>query len=279
MQKFFIFFILLLLGGCSFNRTPVTGLTKYCNSYYVRDSWHYPQRYYEYDEVGIASWYGNGFHGKPKPSGEPFNKNALTAAHKTLPLPSVVKVTNLENGKEVIVVIDDRGPFVYHGRIIDLSEKAAKAVGIYSKGLGTVRVQTLVSESKALCDYLVANGMKNSGRCKDGKSWEQVYWQNIAGKSVDFIDKPIESKPKAIASNNNFCINLGKIFYNRNEALQEMQKIPSGKYNKNLKPIKTSEGKEFYNVFVSSIENSDDAKILLNTLRNNGYNKAIVIKN
>lgn len=78
------------------------------------------------DQVGTASWYGPGFHGRKTASGQRFNQHALTAAHKTLKLGTKVKVTNLDNKKSVIVVINDRGPFV-RGRIIDLS-KAAKTV-------------------------------------------------------------------------------------------------------------------------------------------------------
>jgi rare lipoprotein A len=146
----------------------------------VRGSWHYPQTYYEYDEEGLASWYGPGFHGKPKPYGEPFDQHALTAAHKTLPLPSIVKVTNLENGRSAIILIDDRGPFVYDGRIIDLSIASAKAVGSYTKGIARVHVQTLVSESKALAKHLARYGP--SGRDPSGRTWRQVYDQDIAGK-------------------------------------------------------------------------------------------------
>ncbi len=80
-----------------------------------------------YDEVGVASWYGPTFHGKDSASGERFDENAMTAAHPTLPIPSLVRVTNLENGRTVIVRLNDRGPFV-DDRIIDLSKKAGEAL-------------------------------------------------------------------------------------------------------------------------------------------------------
>ncbi len=93
-----------------------------------------------YNVVGIASWYGDKFHGKPTATGEIYNKNDLTAAHKTLPLNSMLYVTNLENGRTLMVRLNDRGPFV-GDRIIDLSEAAANALGTKGKGLGKVRVQ------------------------------------------------------------------------------------------------------------------------------------------
>lgn len=92
--------------------------------------------------IGIASWYGPGFHGKKTASGEKFNMYALTAAHKTLPLNTVVKVTNLNNGKEVIVKINDRGP-VPEDRIIDLSKKAAQQLQIIKEGIAKVKIDVL----------------------------------------------------------------------------------------------------------------------------------------
>lgn len=86
---------------------------------------------------GAASWYGPGFHGKRTASGATFNKNSLTAAHKTLKFGTKVRVTNPRNGKSVIVTINDRGPFT-KGRIVDLSEKAADIIGIKKRGVGRV---------------------------------------------------------------------------------------------------------------------------------------------
>lgn len=93
-----------------------------------------------YREQGIASWYGNKFHGRKTSNGELYNMYAMTAAHKTLPIPSYVLVTNLENKASVIVRINDRGPF-HHNRIIDLSYSAAAKLGVYRKGTAQVLVE------------------------------------------------------------------------------------------------------------------------------------------
>jgi rare lipoprotein A len=93
-------------------------------------------------QVGTASWYGDYFQGKQTASGEPFDKNDLTAAHPTLPLGTFVKVTNLRNGRAVIVRVNDRGPVV-DGRIIDLSYNAAQSLGFKERGLQTVRLDIL----------------------------------------------------------------------------------------------------------------------------------------
>jgi rare lipoprotein A len=95
-----------------------------------------------YQERGIASWYGKKFHGAPTSSREPYDMYAMTAAHKTLPLPSYVRVRNLDNGREVVVRVNDRGPFL-HGRLIDLSYAAAARLDIIGQGTGRVEVTRL----------------------------------------------------------------------------------------------------------------------------------------
>ena len=96
-------------------------------AYQVRGRWYRPAEQPGYDETGLASWYGDQFNGRPTATGERFDMHALTAAHKTLPLPGLVEVTNLANGRRVVVRVNDRGPFV-DNRIIDLSRGAAEAL-------------------------------------------------------------------------------------------------------------------------------------------------------
>jgi len=110
--------------------------------YQVRGRWYRPEEQPNYDEVGMASWYGSAHDGRPTSTGERFDMRALTAAHKTLPLPGLVEVTNLDNGRRVVVRINDRGPFV-EGRIIDLSRAAADELDLLSQGVGRVRVRYL----------------------------------------------------------------------------------------------------------------------------------------
>ena len=94
---------------------------------------------------GIASWYGPGFHGKRTSSGEPYDMYAMTAAHKTLPLPSWVRVTNLDNGRQVVVKVNDRGPF-HPGRIIDLSYTAAWKLGMLGRGTAPVEIEVITPD-------------------------------------------------------------------------------------------------------------------------------------
>jgi len=112
------------------------------------------ERYYVLDssdgfrERGIASWYGRDFHGKPTSSGETYDMRELTAAHKTLPIPTWVEVTNLNNGRRVIVKVNDRGPFV-DGRIIDLSQRAAEELDMIGTGTARVQVRALGAPAAA----------------------------------------------------------------------------------------------------------------------------------
>ncbi len=117
--------------------------------YQVSGAWYYPKVDYSYAETGIASWYGPGFHGKSTANGESYDQNALTAAHRTLPMPSMVRVTNLDNGRSVKVRINDRGPFK-NGRIIDLSRHAADLLDMRRQGTAKVRVEIVQDESRAL---------------------------------------------------------------------------------------------------------------------------------
>ncbi len=127
------------------------GMYKVGNTYSVNGQTYTPREDYEYDETGIASWYGDEFGGRRTANGEVFDPNELTAAHRTLPMPSLVRVTNLENGKSVVVRVNDRGPFA-SGRIIDLSRRAAQLLGFDNSGTAKVRVSVLEPESRALAE-------------------------------------------------------------------------------------------------------------------------------
>jgi peptidoglycan lytic transglycosylase len=114
--------------------------------YQVKGVWYTPRADYSYDETGLASWYGPGFDQKLTADNEIYDMNQLSAAHKTLPLPSVVQVTNLQNGRSLRLRVNDRGPFV-DGRIIDLSRRAAQLLGFETTGTATVRVKIMKEES------------------------------------------------------------------------------------------------------------------------------------
>ncbi len=140
-------------------RPPVYKIGK---PYQLEGVWYYPKVDYSYDESGIASWYGPDFNGKPTASGEIYDQNGLTAAHRTLPMPTIIQVTNLENGRSIKLRVNDRGPFA-HGRIIDVSQRAAQLLGFIEQGTARVRVQVIADESQALAAALSGGTMVPDG--------------------------------------------------------------------------------------------------------------------
>jgi hypothetical protein len=129
------------------------GKYKIGNQYTVFGKTYQPQEYDNFEEVGISSWYGDDFHGKLTANGEIYHKGDITAAHRTLPLPSIVMVTNLDNGKTLKVRINDRGPFAKN-RIIDMSERAAKELGFANKGTANVKLKFLKQDTEEMLQKL-----------------------------------------------------------------------------------------------------------------------------
>jgi len=123
-------------------RDPAPIVSGTMRPYQIRGRWYRPAEDPGYNQVGMASWYGDQFNGRPTATGERFDMHAMTAAHKTLPLPSMVEVTNMANGRTAVLRVNDRGPFV-DDRIIDLSRGAAEDLGLLSRGVGEVRVRYL----------------------------------------------------------------------------------------------------------------------------------------
>ena len=173
------------------------GIYKIGNPYIVDGKRYYPKKDLNYDEKGIASWYGPKFHGKLTANGEIFNQYKLTAAHKTLPIPSAVKVTNLKNNKSLIVRINDRGPFV-NDRIIDLSYQSAKKLNLLKSGTGFVRVQLLRSES-LLLEKLAKKGQFpeiNEIKKRTTPPINQVIHSNVSIKKIGEDNLVVNSQNK-----------------------------------------------------------------------------------
>lgn len=151
-----------LTGACSSTTEPAKvqaattpaaplqgGRYKVGKPYQIKGVWYYPAVDYDYVEEGVASWYGPGFHGKQTANGEIYDQNDMTAAHRTLPMPSVVRVTNLENGRSIKLTVNDRGPFA-RNRIIDVSRRAAQLLAFHQAGTTPVRVEIVADESRQL---------------------------------------------------------------------------------------------------------------------------------
>jgi rare lipoprotein A len=150
--------LVLASAACSPSRPP-TGVPHgpyiVGQPYKVNGRWYTPREDFAYDRVGYASWYGRDFHGRRTASGEAFDMNALTAAHATLPMPTIVRVTNLANGRSVVLRINDRGPFA-DDRIIDVSRAAARELRFSERGVARVRVTVMREASLRLKQSLGA---------------------------------------------------------------------------------------------------------------------------
>jgi rare lipoprotein A len=161
----------LLLAGCGATTGPLYSsgprqlvphpTYKIGAPYTVKGVTYYPHVDYAYDETGLASWYGEAFDGQYTANGEVFDLNQITAAHKTLPLPSIVEIINLQNNRALRVRVNDRGPFA-DGRVVDVSRRVAQLLGFERSGTAMVRVRVLKDESlqaqAAAEQGLVSNG-------------------------------------------------------------------------------------------------------------------------
>jgi rare lipoprotein A len=154
------------------------GRYKIGRPYQIKETWYYPAENFKYVETGIASWYGRKFHGKKTANGETYDMNTLTAAHRTLPLPSVVRVINLKNGRSLNLRVNDRGPFA-RGRIIDVSRRAAQLLDFQRAGTARVRVEIVAGESRRLKIAAINGQLPDS--------------QKITGQAV--AKQPVESQP------------------------------------------------------------------------------------
>lgn len=135
----------LTLVACStpsYQRSGPSPHYKVGKPYKINGRWYRPAVDPDYVETGVASWYGSQFHGRKTANGEIFNMNLLSAAHTTLPMPSMAEVTNLENGRRIVVRVNDRGPFAKN-RLIDLSREAARRLGFEKQGVARVKVAYL----------------------------------------------------------------------------------------------------------------------------------------
>lgn len=203
-QILFFLFISFFIYGCSSKPSVITNKPNESSKkewqiktpatmrpYKINGKMYYPETVYVGDtEKGIASWYGPNFHGKKTSNGERYDMYAQTAAHKTYPMNTMVKVTNLNNGKNAIVRINDRGPFV-SGRIIDLSKKVAMDLDVLSKGTAPVKLEVVgfeghrVSKDAPASQRVVMGGIfmvqVGAFRNRSGAEIYQKQYDNMSG--------------------------------------------------------------------------------------------------
>jgi len=309
-HPFFIllFTALITLSGCSeielashFGK-KMTGSTVKSQGYYkvgspytIKGKRYYPAVNYGYNETGIASWYGPNFHGKMTANGERFDENELTAAHKTLPLPSIVRVTNLENGRSLIVRVNDRGPYA-HGRIIDMSKRSAELLGFKNKGVAKVRVQILEPESKMVANVAKSgkstNGMEvpmnrpnykspnvqTAAKAKPPAKVQQASLHQNTGQTIpghmkegNFYPDPVISEVPVSAQY--MFIQVGS-FSTREAAMRYSSALDM--YGRAQIYPATIQGKQYYRVRFP-VKEVSQADTLLNKLIQGGHKNALIV--
>ena len=246
------------------------------NPYKINGKWYYPAVDYDYNEVGIASWYGPGFHGKKTANGEVFDQNKISAAHRTLPMPSIVKVTNLENGKVLENIrINDRGPFAGN-RIIDLSKKAAEELEFVNHGVAKVRVEIMENKSRI---YAAENSKKNKVRKANKAKVKKIQRKSITTHNSN-DQKFVEEKTKldqgnSILEDKQLIIQVGAFGDHRNakslsEKLSEYKAYIERKFIDN---------KYLYRVRIGPLTNLDLAKTIKLKLFELGYTSSHLVVN
>lgn len=267
-------------------------LYKVGNPYTIAGQRYHPKEDFNYDETGLASWYGPGFHRNDTANGEQFNKYSMTAAHKTLPMPSVVRVTNLENGRSVKLRVNDRGPFV-KDRIIDVSKRAAEQLGFLNNGVAKVRVQLLPQETAALFGGTLPNGHKvvlarNDAPEPVAKPEPQEEAEEIQLADTDntpaqpvFIGaETVSYEPDAALSATGgqpgdmlIRVGLFRQAANAKKVVRDISRFGVA----NVKEI-VQDNERFYLVQLGPVTSAREAERLLNLILDSGYPDAYIIK-
>lgn len=261
------------------------------NPYQVQGKWYYPERDLNYDQTGIASWYGDEFGGRLTANGEIFDPAFVSAAHKTLPMPSVVRVTNFDNGRSLVVRVNDRGPFVA-GRIIDLSREAARLLGFKDKGIARVRVQILTEESIRLEKLARAGEFPLLGDNEDALPVVQPAKQpsvNLRAKTTNSVARKPAASQSSVALlsqsrggtviqtdpvQTELWVQIGAFHSEQNAAnmLEKVSSLAEGRISEIMK-----DGRILYRVQLGPVQTAEQADNLLNKSLQQGYNGARTI--
>ena len=259
-------------------RTAAGGIYKVGNPYKIAGEWYYPRENTRYDNIGIASWYGPKFQGRRTANGEIFDMNLLTAAHPTLPMPVMVQVTNLENGRSMKLRVNDRGPFKKN-REIDLSRRAAEILGFKDKGTARVRVKYLHR-----APLYNQRGQLISGDESDSFVFDKPYTPTrdryvsaapiteVETKSLDGQDLPSK---KSVLPKQKYYVQLG-VFSRKDSA--EALRLKLGQIGQVEVSELTSGGRQLYRVRVGPVNSRVDANILVDDILDYGHQDAFILE-
>lgn len=259
---------------------PITGPRKIGNPYKIMGKWYYPRSSSEgYREKGIASWYGRDFHGKPTANGEKYNMYDITAAHPTLPIPTYVRVTNLDNGKSLIVRVNDRGPFL-RGRVIDLSYRSAQLLGFQEKGVTPVLLEALPTDGSPLRRNQQVEQIEVAERQPQKDSF--THRVSDAAKQAGEIAQTDNSNLVAHPEVTTDKLDKVEIFvqtgsFSEQPNAQRQQASLAKIYDKAHIQKANVKGQTFYRVRIGPLDNVDAADRALADVIKNSYNNAIIV--
>jgi len=242
--------------------------------YKIDGVWYFPREDWSYDEIGHESWYGEDFHGKKTANGEVFDMDKISAAHRTLPLPCLVRVTNMANGMSTIIRVNDRGPFV-NNRILDLSRAAARLLRISKYGSATVRVQVLSKESQMLREEMLAKQnkklMKSGKRVSVQQAEEERVDNEQRAKVRGFFSKLLEPDAESVARKKDpkgVYVVQAASFSDLDDAQRLAYRIRSEMhYDATVKRITTKVGQTVYHVHVVHLPSQAQARTAVRELR------------
>ncbi len=244
--------------------------------YEVAGRWYVPFAEPNYDEVGVGSWYGPQFHGKLSAVGEVFDQDALTAAHPTLPIPSLARVTNLENGRSIVVRINDRGPFV-DDRIIDLSKQSATVLGYKDNGTAKVRVQYMGFAPEAH-NTVPAKYVEEARRtlAKGRSSQRSAPLMKASYKTENPVKRMLAAlpqSPRRVVSQNEFVLQAG-VFGDLGNAHALRAKLHD--YGRvSVKEVRIN-GRDLFKVYVGNWSSRQQASKVKSQLAGRGFETMIV---
>lgn len=262
------------------------GIYKIGQPYRIENTWYYPAENFNYVETGIASWYGPKFHGKKTANGEIYDMNTLTAAHRTLPMPCAVRVLNLQNGRSLMLRVNDRGPFA-RGRIIDVSRRAAQLLGFHRAGTARVRVEIIADQSQrlklaALRGVIPINDkIKATGVGNRPVERQSLNSQNIPTKSKtpptsirspSKVQTTVKNLP--ISETSHLYIQAGAFigFANASKVRTELSQYGAAWLNE----VKIG-SQTFYRVRIGPIQQTSRADAILSKIISAGFPKARII--
>lgn len=268
------------------------GYFKVGNAYKVDGDWYYPKDDTSYDSTGIGSWYGPQFHGKKTANGETFDQNSISAAHPTLPMPTIVRVTNLENGRSLIVRVNDRGPFA-RGREIDLSRRSAELLGYRIQGTAKVRVQYLgrapLYGEKMPAQFAKASPKESFVMPKPNQKQQDddmlapalpatpVKVAALGAVMAPVLDAPAvtgQVEQTAVPAVNDLFVQAGAFSSQSNAELVRQQLAPLG--DATVTPVNVN-GQTLYRVRVGPVESLESADTVLSRVVQQGHKGARII--